>query len=150
MKKAFLSTSFSGKVDEASGEVLPEFRAFIEAILQALREEDLEVFAAIEDEGWMVANDVPAEVGVQKDLAEINAADVIVALVHDKPSAGVQFEIGYAVAKGKQVILARHEHDQLAYFNQGVVSSGLMTLVTYEDTAALINQLVVAINAPTE
>lgn len=149
MKKVFLSTSFSGKV-EVSGEVLPEFRAFIEAILDALREEDLEVFAAVEDEGWMIANDVPAEIGVQKDLAEIDAADVVVALVHDKPSAGVQFEIGYAVAKGKQVILARHEHEQLAYFNQGVVSSGLMTLVTYNGDGSLVSQLVVAINAPTE
>lgn len=62
----------------------------------------------------------------------------------------MQFEIGYAVAKDKQIILARHNDEQLAYFNQGVVSSGLMTLVTYEDTLALVNQLVVAINAPDE
>lgn len=149
MKKVFLSTSFSGQVDADSGAVAPELRRFIEDLLQALRKEELEVFAAIEHEGWMLSANVPPEVGVQKDIAELDAADVLVALVDDKPSAGVQFELGYAVAKEKQAVLAHSANATLAYFNQGVVSAGLVTLISYDNPAALAAQLTVAINAPT-
>lgn len=150
MKKVFLATSFSGQVDIRSGAVLPAFRQFIEHLLVELRKRELEVFAAIEYEGWMIVNDVPPEIGVQKDLTEVEGADVVIALVHDKPSAGLQFEIGYAVAKGKQVVLAQDASEQLAYFNQGAVSGGLVTLVTYSDTSELVNQLIIATNAIAE
>jgi len=149
MKKVFLSTSFSGKVEEQSGQIVPEFRAFIEQVLAGLRKDDMaEVFCAVEHEGWLIANDIPPEVGVKKDIEELNKAEVLVALVHDKPSAGVQFDLGYAVAKGKRVILASHQGEQLAYFNQGAVSSGFMTHLSYEDTGALISQLTLAVHAP--
>jgi nucleoside 2-deoxyribosyltransferase len=130
--------------------VAPEFRQFIEGLLQTLRTEDLEVFAAIEHEGWMLSSNVPPEVGVQKDIAELDAADVLVALVDDKPSAGVQFELGYAVAKEKQAVLAHTAGATLAYFNQGLVSAGLVTIVSYDQPDALAAQLTVAINAPAE
>lgn len=150
MKRLFLATSFSGQVDETTSRVLPGFRQFITQILEGLRRNELEVFAAIEHEGWMVAADMPAEIGVRKDLDEIDAADVMVALVHDKPSVGVQFELGYAVAKSKKVILACAAGEQLAYFNQGAAGAGLVTVVSYDDTNSLINQLVIAANAPEE
>jgi nucleoside 2-deoxyribosyltransferase len=150
MKKVFLSTSFSGKVDYASGEVLPEFRKEIEAILEALRKTpDIEVFCAVEDEGWNI-NQTPPEVGVKFDLERVDDADVLLALVEETISAGVQFELGYAVAKGKQVVLASAISAKVAYFNQGVVSNGMMTLVTYDNVATLIKQLDVALHAPKE
>jgi nucleoside 2-deoxyribosyltransferase len=147
MKKVFLSTSFSGQVDEY-GAILPEFRKSIESLLEGLRKSELEVFAAVEHDGWMIAANVPPEIGVQKDLEELDTAEVLLALMDDKPSAGVQFELGYAVAKGKRVVLARHSAGQLVYFNQGVVSAGMMTLVEYDDIAGLVRQLPIAINAP--
>ncbi|HJQ08863.1 MAG TPA: nucleoside 2-deoxyribosyltransferase [Candidatus Saccharimonadales bacterium] len=147
MKKVFLSTSFSGQVDAATGRVLPEFRVGVEKVLGALRKE-VEVFCAIEQEGWLLANDVPPEVGVQEDLAQIDASDVLLALVEEKPSAGVQFELGYAVAKGKRVILAARHGSELAYFNKGVVSAGLVTLVLYDDAASLVKHFIVALHAP--
>ncbi|MEK7153608.1 MAG: nucleoside 2-deoxyribosyltransferase [Patescibacteria group bacterium] len=150
MKKVFLSTSFSGKVDYATGRVLPEFRKEIELILAALRQdEDLEVFCAVEDERWNITNTAP-EVGVKYDLARLDSADLLLALVEETISAGVQFELGYAVAKGKQVVLASAIGAPVAYFNQGVVSNGMMTLITYEDLAGLIKQLDVALHAPEE
>lgn len=148
MKKVFLSTSFSGQVDEATGSVLPVFRQEIEQLLEKLRKSELEVYAAVEQEGYMISADVPPEVGVRKDIDEIDAADVMVALVDDKPSAGVQFELGYAVAQKKQVILASMTGAKLTYFNQGLVSAGLVTLVSYDHADALASQLTVAINAP--
>ena len=83
---------------------MPAFRTLIETILKGLRDGSLKVFAAVEYEDWTVKDSVPPEIGLQRDIVEIDEADVLVTLVHDKPSAGVQFEIGYAVAKGKQVI----------------------------------------------
>jgi nucleoside 2-deoxyribosyltransferase len=150
MKKVFLGTSFSGQVD-THGSILPEFRRSIEQLLEGLRKNELEIFAAVEHEDFMIRADVPPEIGVKKDLDEIDAADVVVALIDDKPSAGLQFELGYAIAKGKQVVLAQHAaNHQLAYFNQGAISAGLLTLVEYDTIDALIQQLTVAINAPTQ
>jgi nucleoside 2-deoxyribosyltransferase len=149
MKKVFLATSFSGKVDMHTGQVLPAFRAVIENLLRELRKDDVcEVFCAVEHEGWMIANNVPPEVGVQKDLQAIEDAEVVVALMDNQPSAGVQFELGYAAAKGKQIVVAHHAGEKLAYFNQGAVSFGLMTQLAYETSEALIGQLTVAITAP--
>lgn len=141
MKTIFLATSFSGKVNYDTGEVLPEFREFIEGVLTELRKRGgVEVFCAIEHEGWKIA-DEPPEVGVQKDLAEIDKADVLLAVVGDTPSAGVQFEIGYAVAKGKRLVLATDAQTKLAYFNDGVVGLGRADLVVYKDAQSLAGQL---------
>jgi nucleoside 2-deoxyribosyltransferase len=150
MKKVFLATSFSHKIDEATGLVLPEFRKEIETILEALRKTgDLEVFCAVEDEDWRMGEGLP-EVGVRHDLDQIEASDVMLALVEDSASAGVQFELGYAVAKGKQVVVAVRAGVKAAYFNQGVISNGLMTLVTFDNVSSLVRQLDVALHAPAE
>jgi nucleoside 2-deoxyribosyltransferase len=150
MKKVFLSTSFSGKVDYATGSVDADFRKEIETILTALRKSgDLEVFCAVEDEGWNISNTLP-EVGVMHDLTKLDGSDVLLALVEETISAGVQFELGFAVAKGKQVILASQTSAKIAYFNQGVVSNGMMTLVTFDTVSELIRQLDVALHAPVE
>lgn len=150
MKKVFLATSFSHKIDEATGLVLSEFRAEIETILEGLRKTgDFEVFCAVEDEGWRMGEDLP-EVGVRHDLDQIGSSDVMLALVEDSVSAGVQFELGYAVAKGRQVIVAIRAGIKAAYFNQGVISNGLMTLVTFDDVSSLVKQLDVALHAPSE
>jgi nucleoside 2-deoxyribosyltransferase len=150
MKKVFLSTSFSGKIDYTSGAVLPGFRKEIEVILNALRKNsEVSVFCAIEQEGWSI-QDTPPEVGVKRDLEEIDNADVLLALVEEAVSAGVQFEIGYAVAKDKQVILASATGAKTAYFNQGVVSNGMMTMLTYDNISTLVSQLDVALHAPEE
>jgi nucleoside 2-deoxyribosyltransferase len=150
MKRIFLSTSFSGKVQYETGQVVPEFRAALEGVLKALREQpDVEVFCAIEDEGWKISEVLPGK-GVLKDIEEVDKADIIVALMQDKPSAGVQFEIGYAVAKGKRVVLAAKAGEELSFFNQGLVSSGLVTYVAYDDARSLITQLPIAVNAPAD
>lgn len=140
MKRLFLATSFSGKVDAKTGEVEPEFRKQIEEVLKALRAKGLEVFCAIEDEGWVIPN-VPPEVGVSKDLKELESSDVLVALVDNTPSAGVQFEIGFSVGRGKKVFIITAPSEELAYFNQGVTKGGLVTHVSYQNSSDLADQL---------
>lgn len=139
-KKLFIATSFSSKVDD-SGNVLSEFRAEIEAILKELRKsKNAEVFCAIEAEGWKIS-DMLAEVGVHKDLQEINLSDVVLIILSDKPSWGVQFEMGYAVAKGKAVFIAAPPTIKLSYFNQGLVDLNQITYITYENPQSLIARL---------
>jgi nucleoside 2-deoxyribosyltransferase len=147
MKRIFLSTTFSGQIDPVTFEVVPDFRTALEMILKALRQQpDVEVFCDVEDSGWKMP--ATTENGVMKDIAELESADIVVALMQDKPSAGVQFEIGYAVAKGKKVVLALKAGEELSYFNQGLVSGSLVTYVAYDDVKSLVNQLPIAINAP--
>jgi nucleoside 2-deoxyribosyltransferase len=150
MKKIFLSTTITNQLDSKTGMVLPAFKAELQAVLKELRKQpDVEVFCAAEDGGWKFTAEVPAE-GVVHDIAHVDAADILVAIVHDAISAGVQFEIGYAVAKQKPVVLAMEAGHELAYFNKGLVGAGLVTLVAYDAAASLATQLPIAVNAPAD
>jgi nucleoside 2-deoxyribosyltransferase len=150
MKNVFLSTSFSHVIDAETGKVLPEFRAKIEHILHNLRTEaQVKVYCDMEDEKWRMPGGLP-ERGVAKDMSTLDSADLLLALVEEHPSVGVEFEIGYMVAKAKPVILAMHAGGKLATFNQGLVSAGLVTLITYDDASSLARQLAIAVNAPDE
>jgi hypothetical protein len=145
--KIFVSTSFSNKVDQHTGQILDEYKTFVMRVLETLRSSEGEVFCAVESEGWKM-NSTPPELTVQQDLAEIDAADVLLALIEDQLSAGVQFELGYAVGKGKKVVIAKPAEHPLAYFNQGAVSSGLITYISYDNIVTLLQQLPIALNAP--
>jgi nucleoside 2-deoxyribosyltransferase len=148
MKKIFLATAFAGHLNEQTGEVAPVYRQSIEAILKALREQpDLEVFCAPEDDGWKMPSDPPA-ISLTADLEKLDESDMLIALIQDKPSVGVQFEMGYAVAKGKQVTLAMAAGAELGSYNQGLVSAGMMTLITYDTPADLKTHLPLAVNEP--
>jgi nucleoside 2-deoxyribosyltransferase len=150
MKNIFLSTSFAHVIDADSGQVIPEFRKKIEEILHSLRTEaKVKVFCDMEDEKWRMPGGLP-ERGIVKDINTLQEADLLLALVSEHPSVGVEFEMGYMVAKGKPVLLAMHADAQLAHFNQGLVSAGLVTLVTYDDASSLARQLAIAVNAPQE
>ena len=48
----------------------------------------------------------------------------MLAFLTDKVSAGVQTEIGIAIAKRKNVVLARHEEHPLTYFNGAIIKAG--------------------------
>lgn len=98
------------------------------------------IFCAIEHEGWLVSNEAP-EVGVAKDLCEIYQSDALLAILHDAPSAGVQYEMGYAHGKGKQVFAATVNDEKLAYFNQGLANLANITHVSYESPELLAEQV---------
>jgi nucleoside 2-deoxyribosyltransferase len=141
MNKLFLATSFSGKVDYDTGLVLPNFKSEIENVLECLRNIGrFSVFCAIEHEGWRIG-DEPPEAGVQKDIAEIDASDGVLALVHDAPSAGVQWETGYTRGTGKKLFLAAEPDHIPAYFNQGVINLGWAHRVVYDSPESLALQV---------
>jgi len=148
MKKLLLSTSFSHVINAETGEVLPDFRSKVEQILHSLRTEaKVSVYCDMEAEKWKMPHGLP-ERGLSKDMTALNEADLLLALVEEHPSVGAEFEMGYMAAKGKPVILAMHNSGHLAIFNQGLVSAGIVTLITYDDASSLARQLAIAVNAP--
>jgi nucleoside 2-deoxyribosyltransferase len=150
MKNVFLSVSFSHIINADTGKVLSEFRQKIEQILHSLRTEaKVKVYCDLEDEKRHMPGGLP-ERGVARDMSTLDNADLLLALVEAHPTVGVEFEMGYMVAKGKPVILAMQAGGQLAFFNQGLVSAGLVTLITYDDASSLAQQLAIAVNAPNE
>ena len=150
MKNVFLAISFAHVIDAGSGKVIPEFRQKVEAILHSLRTEaQVKVYCDLEDAKWRMSKGLP-ERGAVKDMRTLDEADLLLCLVGEHPSVGAEFEMGYMVAKGKPVLLAMHVNGQLASFNQGLVSAGLVTLITYDDASSLAKQLAIAVNAPQE
>ena len=140
MNRIFLATSFSGHVDYETGEVNPDYREKVEVAINTLRAVGgFTVFCAAEYENWIIASDVPPELGVEKDLAEIDESDVMLALLPTGLiSAGLQYEVGYAEAKGKIVVLATESGTELAYFNQGAVNLGRVKHVEYNSPTNLV------------
>jgi nucleoside 2-deoxyribosyltransferase len=148
--KIFLSIASAGMADETSGDMLPEHRSFIEQLLAGLRKApNVTVFYAAEAEDWQLSGSLP-EIAVKTDLQQIEQADLVLALTRNKPSAGVQFEIGYAAALNKRLVIALGTDEPLAYFNKGIVSLGLASEITYDSITALIQNATVAISAPAD
>jgi len=121
--KIFLAASYSSKVDYTTGDVYPEYRSWLEAIIAQLESYGHEVFCALKADGWRI-NDLEPAQAFKLDEGEISKAEGMLALVSHTPSAGVQMEIGMAIAQKKQVVLAHEVIDQLPFFNQAVVALG--------------------------
>jgi nucleoside 2-deoxyribosyltransferase len=128
--KIFLSTSFSHMIDNNTMEVKPEFREEIEQILLTIRSVGHEVFAAVEDEGWKMSELTPAE-GAKYDIRRVEEADIIIAILHEKISAGVQWEIGYADALGKKVYIMSDEATDIGYWNRALEDLGRIARLPY-------------------
>lgn len=150
MSQVFLATSFSGHVNYETGEVKPDYREKIEAIINALRTVGgFTVFCAVEHENRLIISDSPPEVGVKKDLAEIDNSDLVLAvLTAGVISEGLQYEVGYADGKVKKVILATEAGSKLAYFNQGAANLGRVAHIEYDSPESLAKQVFVPASWP--
>jgi len=137
MKKIFLATSFSGQVDD-KGEILPEYKKYVNDIIVALRE-NYDVFCAAEYEGWQYYHST-AEAGVEKDLEEIDKADILLALLHEKISGGIHIEIGYALGRSKEVILVTNGN-KLSYFTGGLADLHKVAHLEYRNPKVLAEQV---------
>ena len=121
--KVFVAASYSAKVDYSTGDVYPEYRAWLEGILGQLESYGHEVVCALRDDNWRI-NDLEPAQAFKLDEQKIANAEGLFALVSDTVSAGVQMEMGMALAQKKKVVIAHEKVDQLAYFNQAVVALG--------------------------
>jgi hypothetical protein len=121
--KIFVAASYSAKVDYSTGDVYPEYRAWLEAILWQLESYGHDVVCALRDDDWRI-NDLEPAQAFKLDEEKIANAEGLLAIVSDTVSAGVQMEMGMALAQKKRVVIVHEKVDQLAYFNQAVVALG--------------------------
>lgn len=143
--KIALITSAAATFD-ANGAV-PEYRAFLEYILKALRDNGGDVYSDLEQHNWQLSSE-PSEISLRRNLDGLNETDVLLAIVAGAPTAEVEFMIGYAVAKEKRIVLAKHIDDEIAAINSGVIGNGQMTLLHFDSADTLASQLIIALNAP--
>lgn len=124
MKKIFICTSFSTKVD-TTGLVVPEYRAFIEPILIAIKKSKVAYFCALEACNWQIVPDADATSEFLLDLKEMETSDILLALVEEDRSVGVQTEIGYFLKltqedPRKKIFIAHSLQTELSWTNKAV------------------------------
>jgi nucleoside 2-deoxyribosyltransferase len=122
--KIFVATSYSSKVDYTTGRVFPEYRDFLERQLTVIEQLGNTVFIAIRADGYRINSDDQAA-AYRLDLEEIKKCDVLIAFLGEKVSAGVQTEIGIALALGKRVLLARPAGVEPEYFNLALIRASV-------------------------
>lgn len=121
--KIFVAASYSSKVNYDTGEVFPEYKEWLEDILDILEKQGNEVFCALRADQYKINDTDPAE-AFSLDMHHIQESDAILALLSDEVSAGVQTEIGAAISLKKRVILAHEPKDELAWFNAAMIKAG--------------------------
>lgn len=121
--KIFVAASYSSQVDYGTGEVFPEYKTWLEDNLDRLERFGHTVFCALRADKYKINDADPAE-AFSLDEHEIEMADGMLAFLTDKVSAGVQTEIGIAIAKRKHVVLAHLPEHPLGYFNSAIVKAG--------------------------
>jgi hypothetical protein len=131
VQKVFLSVSFSSKVDE-SGQVRADYRQYLEGMIGTLEALDCTVFCAPRAEGWVLNYRSP-HCALADDLNEIDHSNIFMAILEENISAGIQLELGYALGKGKRVVLIKKKGIQLVFINQGVAWAKGVTLIEYDD-----------------
>ena len=127
--KIFVAASYSSQVNYETGEVFPEYKEWLEANLDQLEKFGHAVFCTLRADDYKVNDANPAE-AFSLDEAEIENADAMLAFLTDKVSAGVQTEIGMAIAQKKPVVIAHLAEHGLGYFNQAIVLAGQASEVT--------------------
>lgn len=125
----FVAASYSAHVNYETGEVSPEYKKWLEDNLTTIEGFGHEVFCALRADGYRINDADPAE-AFRLDIKQIEAADALIAFVNARVSAGVQTEVGYALALSKKVILAHLPDTELSWFNQAIVKAGEAKEVT--------------------
>ena len=122
----FVAASYSAKIDQSTGRVTPEYQAWLEDILSTVEQAGFSVFCALRDDDYLV-NLHDQVTALNLDNGKVRESDVLLALLEKDISAGVQMEIGYALALGKKIVFAHLPEDPLSYINQAIVKAGYAT-----------------------
>ena len=123
--KIFVAASYSSQVNYDTGEVFPEYKAWLEEILGQLEAAGHTVICSLREDKYHINDSDPAG-AFKLDAESIKNSDALLALLDDHISAGVQTEVGYALALGKRVILIHKPEAKLAYINSAMVKAGLV------------------------
>ena len=121
--KIFVAASYSSQVNYETGHVFAPYKQWLEGLLGQLEAVGFEVICSLRSDNYRINDGDPAG-AFRLDTESIANSDALLALLDDHVSAGVQTEIGYALALHKRVILAHAPEDTLAYINNAVVKAG--------------------------
>jgi nucleoside 2-deoxyribosyltransferase len=102
--KIFISYKFANEDKEG-------LKEFMKSIKAALKKSDHEMLTTFFHEKEFKKNNAPMKQIMDKALNYVDEADLVLCIVKaEDASLGMNFEIGYAVAKKKKIILAIHEN----------------------------------------
>lgn len=121
--KIFVAASYSSKVNYETGEVVPDYRDWLESVLDTLEGFGHTVFCALRVDKYKIDSGDPAG-AFNLDIRQLRSSDALIALVDDKASTGVQTEVGYALALGKMVVFAHESNSELSWFNKAIIRAG--------------------------
>jgi len=138
--RIFVAASYSSKVNYDTGEVFPEYKTWLEDLLSQIEAAGHEVICSLREDGYHINDGDPAG-AFKLDTESIKHSDALLALLDDHISAGVQTEIGYALALGKKVILAHKPENKLTYINAAMVNAGMATETMLPLTAESVPSL---------
>jgi nucleoside 2-deoxyribosyltransferase len=139
--KIFLCTSFTSKI-LPDGSVEPSYRWAIETIIDALELMGHQVFCGMREDNWSLNSQDPVQ-AFDYDTNSIRDSDVVVALVKNvPPSAGTQFELGFAFALSKRTYVFFSSEDKpIPYINQGLKEQNLVSFISYESLDSVAQKL---------
>lgn len=117
------------------GHVDADFRAALSSLHEFLEGLGHDVFSAHVREKWGAALDTPSG-ALAIDLAQLQSCDVVVAVVGTPASPGVQFELGYAVAFEKPLLIIASDTCEEPYLIRGLPEYAIASIYRTDNLAS--------------
>jgi nucleoside 2-deoxyribosyltransferase len=110
-----------------------------------LRNAGHEIFCSLEFEGWQVSSNTDATYALETDFAEISKADRLLVLLEERTSSGVQLEMGYAHAKGKEIEM--YQMGKTSWSNKTFGQLDGHTVIAVKNTSDFAERIIAAYTA---
>lgn len=141
--RVFVAAPFTAKVEAGPDgpQLETAFSNLIASALAAIRTQGIEAFSAHEREKWGAEIYEPVR-ALREDLGELHRCDLILAIIGDPPSPGVQMELGYALALGKPIACFFNQpFENLPHLVKGFKKMPGASLIAYQTDAELVSIL---------
>lgn len=123
-----------------TGEDYKTLQKTLAGICDALTKAGYEVYCSINDDDFFRQNNYSTRQILDHELVELSKADRILAFIDsDNRSEGLLIELGYALAKGKPIILAVRKGVNI--HTSSALADQLIEFDNYEHLNQLIGQL---------
>jgi nucleoside 2-deoxyribosyltransferase len=140
MNKIFLAAPFHNYMNYELGIMCQDKLDEIKALLQYLRSKDYEVVNAHEREDWG-KNWYPPDISTPLDFYSIESSDIVIAILGNPPSGGVQIELGWASALKKRIIICIDEEYTYSSLVLGLWKITSVEFIKYEKFEQIMNKL---------
>lgn len=122
MAQLFIGAPLTAYLDEEK-RFDPEARKLIESIIRRATGNGWTVYSAHEAEQWGLQI-LDAGQTLKRDLDAIERSDIVLFLLLDAPSPGVNLEIGYAIRAAKEILFLGSDLGGVGYLGLGLVEAG--------------------------